>query len=166
VSTANLPNARRWGWSLAAVVVLLDQLTKIWVLSRFDVAERVSVLPFFDLIRLHNTGAAFSFMAGGDGSQRWFLLAVAVVAVFLIHRWLRQTNRLTCISLGLILGGAIGNAIDRAWFGSVTDFLLVYYQGWFFPAFNLADCAITLGAGGMILDSFQEWRRERITHRT
>lgn len=156
---------RRLGWSIALVVILLDQLTKILVLAEFSIGQRIGVLPFFDLVRVHNYGAAFSFLAGGDGTQRWFLLAVAVIAVALIHRWLAKAEPLVGWSLGLILGGAIGNAIDRAWHGSVTDFLLVYYQDWYFPAFNLADCAITIGAIGMILDSILEWRRERTNHR-
>ena len=162
----NLPNARRLGWAIAIAIVLLDQLSKGWVLEAFQIGERLNVLPVFDLVRVHNYGAAFSFLASGDGSQRWFLLVVALVASVLIHRWMAGANRLTLIALALILGGAIGNAIDRALLGSVTDFLLFYYQRWYFPAFNLADCAITLGAVGMILDSILEWRRERITHRT
>ena len=157
---------RRQGWTLALVILILDQLSKMWVLSAFQVGERFNLLPVFDLVRVHNFGAAFSFLASGDGSQRWFLLGVAVVAVGLIHHWLRESNALAGLSLGCILGGAVGNAVDRAWHGSVTDFLLVYYQDWYFPAFNLADCAITIGAVGMILDSILEWRRERTHHRT
>ena len=94
-------------------------------------------------------------------AQRWIFLAIALRAVFMIHRWLKAARPFVAISLGLILGGALGNGIDRAWQGAVTDFLLVYYQDWYFPAFNLADCAITLGAVGMIIDAFQEFRRER-----
>lgn len=121
-----MTRAVRLGWTVALIIVALDQITKIWVLQVFEIGQRVSLLPVFDLVRVHNYGAAFSFLAGGDGSQRWFLLAVAVVAVVLIHRWLRTAGPLAMWSLALILGGAIGNAIDRAVLGSVTDFLLVY----------------------------------------
>ena len=156
----------RLGWAIALFVLVLDQATKYFVLSVLDTYERVNVLPVLDWVLLHNYGAAFSFLADFDGGQRWFLLAVAVVAVVLIHRWLAKSSVLVAIFLGLILGGAIGNGLDRALLGSVTDFILVYYQDWYYPAFNIADIGITLGAIGILFDGFQEWRRERANNRT
>ena len=149
------------GWWIAVVVLILDQASKFAILATFETYERLNLLPVFDLVLVFNTGAAFSFLAEFGGAQRWIFLAIALLAVFMIHRWLKAARPFVAISLGLILGGALGNGIDRAWQGAVTDFLLVYYQGWYFPAFNLADCAITLGAVGMIIDAFQEFRRER-----
>lgn len=152
-------------WCWAVGLAMLDQAIKYWVLANFETGERLNVLPVFDLILLHNTGAAFSILANFAGGQRWFLLAVTAVAIVMIHRWLREASPIGSIALGLILSGALGNGVDRLVLGSVTDYLLVYYQTWFFPAFNLADIAITLGAGLLIFDSFQEFMRERANRR-
>lgn len=161
------PSGRlKLGWTVALVILLLDQASKYYVLSVLDTYQRVNVLPVLDWVLLHNYGAAFSFLADFDGGQRWFLLAVAVVAVVMIHRWLGKASLWVAIFLGLILGGAIGNALDRAILGSVTDFILVYYRDWYYPAFNIADIGITLGAMGILYDGFQEWRRERANNRT
>lgn len=157
---------RALGWSIAVVVLVLDQATKYFVLATLETYERINVLPVLDWVLLHNYGAAFSFLADFDGSQRWFLLAVAVLAVVMIHRWLGKATVFAAVFLGLILGGAIGNGLDRAILGSVTDFILVYFQDWYYPAFNVADIGITLGAMGLLYDGFQEWRRERTDHRT
>jgi signal peptidase II len=142
-----------------------DQLTKGLAQANFFYGERFAVLPFFDLTLVYNTGAAFSFLAGGSGWQRWFLIAIAVAAIFFIVWMIRthpQEPRLR-FALTLILGGAIGNLIDRVWHGYVIDFLSVYWNQWYFPAFNVADAAITLGAILLIIDEWQRWRRSRKT---
>ena len=147
---------------LAAVVVALDQWTKLTVEGRFAFGERLTVIPgFFDLTLAYNRGAAFSFLAGADGWQRWFFSGIAIVAATFIG-WLlvrHRGERGFSTGLGLILGGAIGNLIDRLLAGQVTDFLLFYRGDWFFPAFNLADSAITVGAVLLIGDELLRMRR-------
>lgn len=148
----------RW-LSLAAVVVVLDQLTKRWVVARLRLHESVDVLPFFRLTLVRNPGAAFSFLAEAGGWQRWLFLGLAVAASCAILVWLWRLDdekALEGAGLSLILGGAIGNFIDRARFGYVIDFLDVYYQHWHWPAFNLADAAITLGVTLLL---WLSWRR-------
>lgn len=139
---------------LAGVIVVLDQLSKLWFNNSLYYAERIQVLPFFDFTLLYNPGAAFSFLADGNGWQRWFFTAIAVVAIGLILNLLyrHSKQKLFCASLSLILGGAAGNVIDRIVFGHVIDFLLFYWDTWYFPAFNIADVAITCGAALLILD--------------
>jgi signal peptidase II len=147
---------------LSLVVILLDQLTKIMVVRNFHFAERKSIVPgFFDLTLAYNKGAAFSFLANADGWQRWFFIAIGVGAS-LFMMWLLARHagqRLFCLALALILGGAIGNVIDRIRIGKVVDFLLAYYQQAYFPAFNVADAAITCGAMLLILDELLRVRR-------
>ncbi len=148
----------RW-LGLAAVVVVLDQLTKRWVVARLRLHESVDVLPFFRLTHVRNPGAAFSFLAEAGGWQRWLFLGLAVAAGYAILVWLWRLDDekvLEGTGLSLILGGAIGNFIDRARFGYVIDFLDVYYQHWHWPAFNLADAAITLGVTLLL---WLSWRR-------
>nr|WP_022947735.1 signal peptidase II [Methylohalobius crimeensis] len=148
----------RW-LALTAVVVCLDQLTKLWVTAILRLHESIEILPFFRLTRVHNTGAAFSFLAGAGGWQRWFFLGLAVAAsiVILIWMWrLKDDERIQAAGLALILGGALGNFIDRAWHGYVIDFLDVYYRHWHWPAFNLADAAITVGVALLL---WHGWRR-------
>ena len=151
------------GWLLLAVlIILLDQLSKALVVRAFALGERkVIVRDWFDLTLAYNKGAAFSFLAGADGWQRWFFIALGLVAgtfiVFLLVRHAGQ--RLFSLALALILGGAIGNVIDRVWRGQVVDFLLAYHGQWYFPAFNVADSAITLGAVLLILDELLRVRR-------
>lgn len=147
---------------LALVVIVLDQISKYAVIERFAYAERLPVIAgFFDLTLLYNPGAAFSFLAGHGGWQRWFFTGIAVVASGVMISLLRSQRGQVLFStaLGLILGGAIGNLIDRLVLGHVTDFLLFYWGGWSFPAFNLADCAITLGAILLILSEVLPWMR-------
>lgn len=153
-----------WGWLTGALsIIALDQLTKIWFDSHLHYAERWNVLPFFDFTLLYNTGAAFSFLAGGQGWQRWLFTGIAVAAIILIIYLLRRHagQRLFCVSLMLILGGAAGNLIDRIIYGHVIDFLLFYWKGCFFPAFNIADIAITCGAVLLVLDEILRVRRAR-----
>jgi signal peptidase II len=153
------------GWlAWALVLVLLDQATKAWISGALGYGQRIAVLPpVFDLTLLHNTGAAFSFLAGGGGAQRWLFTGIAAAAAVLILRWLytHATERLLCAALASILGGAVGNAIDRLQHGHVVDFLLFYWRDWYFPAFNLADVAITCGAVLLILDEILRARRAR-----
>ncbi len=149
-----------WRWlALAAVVVALDQASKALVLERFRPGEELPVTAFFSLVLAFNTGAAFSFLAGAGGWQRWLFAAIAIVAVAVIGALLRRGgDRVYCLGLALILGGALGNLIDRLALGKVVDFLLFHYAGWFYPAFNVADSAITVGAALLILDSFRQRR--------
>ena len=145
---------------LALVVIVLDQISKYAIIGRFAYAERLPVIDgFFDLTLLYNPGAAFSFLAGHSGWQRWFFAGIAVVASVVLISLLRSQRGQPMFStaLGLILGGAIGNLVDRLVLGHVTDFLLFYQGSWAFPAFNLADCAITLGAALLILSEVLPW---------
>ncbi|WP_322994762.1 signal peptidase II [Castellaniella sp.] len=152
------------GWLLiASLLILLDQATKAWVLDSLTYAQRIPVLPVFDLTLLYNTGAAFSFLADGDGTQRWLFTGIAGVVSLVILRWLytQAGQRLLGASLACILGGALGNALDRLLHGHVVDFLLFYWRDWYFPAFNVADIAITCGAVLLILDEILRSRRTR-----
>ena len=140
--------------AIAAAVVVLDQATKAIVQSALAPGERVPVIPFLDLVLVFNTGAAFSFLADASGWQRGFFVAVALGASALIVHLLRRHSeeRLFCTGLGLILGGAIGNLWDRIVLGHVVDFVLLHAHGYHFPAFNVADSAITVGAALLIWD--------------
>jgi signal peptidase II len=142
-------------WLAAAAVILAaDQATKALVQSSLAPGERIPVIPFADLVLVFNTGAAFSFLAGAGGWQRGFFIAVACAAIALIA-WLlvrHPGERLFCAGLALILGGAVGNLWDRIQLGHVVDFVLLHAGGWHFPAFNVADSAITVGAGLLILE--------------
>lgn len=157
---ASLPRRLMPWLSLSAVVILADQLSKIAVRDSIALAARVHILPFFDLTLIYNRGAAFSFLNSESGWQRWFFTALGLIAALFIIFLLAKhgTQRLFAFGLALILGGALGNVIDRIAYGHVVDFLLFYYRDWFFPAFNLADSAITVGA---ILLAFDELRRVR-----
>lgn len=145
-------------WLLVSLAVIaVDQYTKRLVTDRFELFERLAVMPSFDLVRLHNTGAAFSFLANASGWQNWFFTAVAVVVSAILLWWFfRQPPGRVVVPLGLVLvlGGAIGNLIDRVQHGYVVDFFLFYYDRWSFPAFNVADAAITLGVGLLLFDGF------------
>ena len=147
-----------WLW-LAALVLVLDQLTKLAVIDRLVAyVDVVTVTRFFNLVHVHNTGAAFSLFADQPGWQRSFFVAVAAIASLVILYLLRKTQgrRSFSIALALILGGAIGNVIDRILYGHVIDFLDVHAAGWHWPAFNVADSAITLGAAMLILDGLRK----------
>ena len=149
---------------LSAVVIVLDQVTKIWVESALHYREVVEVIPFFNLTLAYNPGAAFSFLADQPGWQRWFLSALAIVVSLVLVVWikkLRQEEYSLGYPLALILGGAVGNVIDRIAYGHVIDFLDVYYKNQHWPAFNIADSAICVGAVLMIWLSFKEARTEK-----
>ena len=151
----------RWLW-LAAAVIVLDLATKYAASAWLSYARPVEVLPFFNLTLLHNTGAAFSFLAGHPGWQRWFFALIAIGASIGLTIWLRRLKAhevLLAPSLALIIGGALGNLYDRLVHGYVVDFLSFHAAGWYFPAFNVADIGITLGAAGLILESIRDARR-------
>jgi len=148
-----------WNWlALSAVVIVLDQLTKLWVSQALGAHEVIPLTPFFNLVLAHNAGAAFSFLAGAGGWQRGFFIGIAAVAALVIVYLLRKHHgeKLFSLALALILGGALGNLIDRIQFGHVVDFLDFYVQGYHWPAFNVADMAITGGAGLLIWDSLKK----------
>jgi len=133
---------------LTLLVILLDQWSKFSILAHFSYAQSEAVLPFFNLVRVHNTGVAFSFLASDAGWQRWFFTTLGVGATVLMYRliYLNKDQPLFCWALALISWGALGNVLDRLLHGYVVDFLDFYWQNWHFAAFNLADAAITLGA--------------------
>lgn len=143
---------------LALLVVVLDQLSKVVVSSWLQLYESVAVLPFFNFTLLHNPGAAFSFLADAGGWQRWFFTAIALFVSVVITVWLRRLpaeEKWQAAALALILGGALGNVIDRLRFGYVVDFLDFYYQQWHWPAFNIADSAITVGVAILLWVTFR-----------
>jgi signal peptidase II len=151
--------SRNWvPWlAVSAAVILADRVTKAGILAAFRPGEQLVVTPFFSLTLAFNPGAAFSFLAGADGWQRWLFTGIAIAASAVIVWLLRRGgNALYCLGLALILGGALGNLWDRLAIGMVVDFLLFHYAGWAYPAFNVADSAITCGAGLLIFDSFRK----------
>jgi signal peptidase II len=160
-----MPESMRW-FGLSAVVIVFDYLTKVAVLESFAPGESRALAPFFNLVLVFNKGAAFSFLAGAQGWQTPFFAAVALVASVVIS-FLIVKNRnktLFCTGLALILGGALGNLYDRVAYGQVVDFLDFHAAGWHWPAFNVADSAITVGAGILIVESFlhrDEDKREK-----
>ncbi len=146
---------------LSLFIILVDQATKLWVVAVFQLYERLTLLPILEFTRLHNTGAAFSFLAEEDGWQRWFFVVLAAIVSIGITGWLRKLDPrqqpLLCLGLACILGGALGNVIDRLLHGHVVDFIHFHWgERWWFPAFNVADISITAGAGLLMLDAFIE----------
>lgn len=160
VKLERMPKFAPW-YALAVLVVALDQLTKYWVSAGFDYGEARAVTGFFNLVLTHNKGAAFSFLAAASGWQRGFFIGIALVAIVVIGVLLARHSggKLFCLALALILGGAIGNVIDRIALGYVVDFLDFHFVGWHWPAFNLADSAITVGAVLLVADSFRPGAR-------
>jgi signal peptidase II len=149
---------------LIVVVIALDQLTKLAITRVFTYGERTEVVRgFFDLTLVFNKGAAFSFLSNGSGWQRWFFTAIGIAAaVFIVFMLARHASqRLFSLALSLIAGGALGNVVDRVLHGHVVDFLLFYHREWSFPAFNVADSAITVGAVFLVLDELMRVRRGR-----
>ncbi len=146
----------KWLW-LSLLVLLLDQASKLTVDASMQLFESIPLLQFFSLTYVHNTGAAFSLLSQAGGWQRWLFAGLALVMSGMIVIWLMRLKKhenLMAAALSLVLGGAIGNLIDRVVYGYVIDFLDVYYQGWHWPAFNIADSAICIGVGLMLLDGF------------
>lgn len=151
----------RWLW-LSLLVVLLDQITKQLVESNFLVFEVMPLLPNINLTLVYNEGAAFSFLSDQEGWQRWLFVLIGIIVSLVLVVWvsrLSSDQRLSAIALCLVVGGALGNVIDRLLLGHVVDFIDVYYQSWHWPAFNVADSAITLGVIMMLVDAIREERR-------
>jgi len=146
----------KWLW-LSVLAIVLDQGSKLTVDNLMQLYQSIPVLPYFNLTYVHNTGAAFSFLSEAGGWQRWFFAGLAVLISTGITVWLaklKPQETLLAIALALVLGGAVGNLIDRLAYGYVIDFIDVYYENWHWPAFNIADSAITLGVVLMIAESF------------
>ncbi|WP_302173204.1 signal peptidase II [uncultured Hydrogenophaga sp.] len=160
-----------WPWlGLALAIFLADQFTKVLILGYYQLGDSTRITSFFNVVRVHNTGAAFSFLAGAGGWQRWFFTAVGVAATIFIVWMLRSHpgQRLFAFALSCILGGAVGNVIDRLVHGYVVDwldfhfdFLAPLFRGGHFPSFNIADVGITIGAMALILDEILRVRRGR-----
>ena len=148
---------------IAAIVILADQLTKALILRSFDLSDSHTVNAYFNIVRWHNTGAAFSFLNSASGWQRWFFVGLGAAAALFIVWMLRSHGgqRLFGWALALILGGAIGNVIDRLVHGYVVDFIQVHYGNAYFPSFNVADSAITVGAVLLVLDELRRVRRSK-----
>ena len=150
-----MPKPFRW-FGLSAAVIVLDYLTKVALLANFAPGESRAIAPFFNLVLVFNKGAAFSFLAAAQGWQTLFFATIAVVASIIISLLIvrNQDKSVFCLGLALILGGALGNLYDRLVYGKVVDFLDFHAVGWHWPAFNVADSAITVGAGILIVESF------------
>jgi signal peptidase II len=148
---------------LALIILAVDQFTKLLILGAYRLGDSTYVASFFNIVRAHNTGAAFSFLSDASGWQRWLFTAIGIGATIFIVWMLRSHagQRLFSFALACILGGAVGNVIDRLLYGYVVDFLQFHWRGWYFPAFNVADSAITVGAIGLILDELLRVRRSR-----
>ncbi len=150
----------KWLW-LAAAVFAADRVTKILIVATFARGDELPITGFMSLVLAYNSGAAFSFLAGQPGWQRWFFTGIAIIAsAFLVYMLKRGGSRTLCAGFALILGGALGNLWDRIAIGKVVDFLLFHYAGWSWPAFNVADSAITVGAAFLIIDSFRQKRTD------
>ena len=148
---------------LAFIILIADQFTKVLILGYYQLGDSTFVTSFFNVVRVHNSGAAFSFLAGAGGWQRWFFMVIGIVAAIVILWMLKNHGgqKLFAFALACILGGAIGNVIDRVMYGYVVDFLDFHVAGWHFPAFNVADAAISIGAACLILDELLRVRRSR-----
>ena len=154
--------SKAWRWfALAAAVVIADQITKAIVLARFALGERVEVTGFFNMVLVYNKGAAFSFLSDAPGWQTPALIGFALIAIAIVGTFIVRSpdRRMLCTGLALILGGALGNLIDRFRFGQVVDFLDFHAAGWHWPAFNVADSGITVGAVLLILEGFVHHER-------
>ena len=154
----------RWLW-ISLLVIVVDQLSKLWIERTMSLGDSFVVLPILDIVRAHNTGAAFSFLADAGGWQRWAFTLLAVGVSIALVLWMRKlalaTQGLLAFGLTLIVGGAIGNVIDRVEHGYVVDFVHAHWGPHYFPAFNVADAAISIGAVLVILDSLLEGRARR-----
>ncbi len=147
----------KWLW-LSLLALILDQISKLAIVGSMELYQSIPVIPFVNLTYVHNTGAAFSFLSEAGGWQRWFFASLAAVISVVITIWiarLKQHETLLAVALALVLGGAIGNLIDRLAYGYVIDFIDIYVDSWHWPAFNIADSAITIGVVLMLVDSFE-----------
>lgn len=144
----------KWLW-LSVVVIVLDQITKVAAEAMLVYREPIAVLPFFNLLLSYNPGAAFSFLSDAGGWQRWFFVLLASIVSVIVSIWMHRlpaTQRWTAAALALVVGGALGNVIDRLVYGHVIDFLDFYVGQWHWPTFNIADSAITVGVAVLIID--------------
>lgn len=149
--------------ALALLILIADQLTKVLILGYYRLGDSTYVAPFFNIVRAHNTGAAFSFLASASGWQRWLFTGIGIAATLFILWMLRSHagQKLFAFALACILGGAVGNVIDRMMHGYVVDFLQFHWGGWYFPAFNVADTGITIGAVLLVVDELLRVRKAR-----
>jgi len=157
--------ASNWLW-LSFFVVLIDQVTKAFVIGMVKMQDAIALLPILDVVYLENEGAAFSMLAGASGWQRWFFIGLALGVSIILMIWLRHIRHeqtILAVGLALILGGAFGNVIDRVWHGFVVDFIFFHWRRWYFPAFNIADAAISVGAACLLLDAFRESGHKKAT---
>jgi len=153
----------KWLW-LSALIIVLDQLTKVVMSNWLDLYQTVAVMPYFNFTLAHNSGAAFSFLAGAGGWQRWFFIVLAVTVSTALVIWLsrlKAQEKVEAVAITLIIGGAIGNVLDRFLYGYVIDFIDVYVGSYHWPAFNIADAAICIGAVLLILDSFKKTAEQK-----
>ena len=153
-----------WLW-VTVVLLILDQVTKYVVSTQMQLYQSIELLPVFNLTYVHNYGAAFSFLSEAGGWQRWFFSIIAISISILLTYWLKKLpakNLVLCGSYSLVLAGALGNLYDRLTYGYVIDFIHVYYDTWHFPAFNIADSAICIGAGLLLLDAFRDQKSEDV----
>lgn len=161
-TTFGTTSASLFPWlGLALILLIADQFTKVLILGYYQHGDATYVTTFFNIVRVHNSGAAFSFLASASGWQRWFFTAIGIAAAIFIVWMLKSHSgqKLFSFALACILGGAVGNVIDRLLHGYVVDFLDFHYAGWHFPAFNIADAAITVGAVCLILDELLRVKR-------
>jgi len=153
----------RWLWISAAIVVL-DQYSKVLVDSALELHRSIELLPSLAIRKIYNSGAAFSFLSDASGWQRWFFITLALLVVAVLTAWLyrlQKNQRRMALALSLVLGGAVGNLIDRVFYGHVIDFIDVYYASWHWPTFNIADSAITIGAALLLLDALTVYKKDR-----
>ncbi len=152
----------KWLW-VSVLVVVLDQAAKFLASGMLILHDPVAVLPFFNLTLMHNPGAAFSFLADASGWQRWFFTVLAAIVSIVLVVWLRRLppqEKWMAAALALVLGGAVGNLIDRLMYGYVVDFIELYYKDWYYPAFNIADAAITVGAVMLVVDTLRSKEKQ------
>lgn len=153
-----------WLW-VTVVLLVLDQVTKYVVSTQMQLYQSIELLPVFNFTYVHNYGAAFSFLSEAGGWQRWFFSIIAISISVLLTYWLKKLpakNLVLCGAYSLVLAGALGNLYDRLTYGYVIDFIHVYYDTWHFPAFNIADSAICIGAGLLLLDAFRDQKSEDV----
>lgn len=156
-----MPNLYKW-FGISAVVIALDLYSKHVIQAAFVYGEQLKITSFFDLVHYHNEGSAFGFLNDAGGWQKWFFTAISIVAVVVITYLIKKnsTQKLFCLGLALVLGGAIGNLYDRITLGYVVDFLNFHINNYYWPAFNVADSAICIGVGLLLLDSFKSPKTE------
>ncbi len=163
VQASSQESSSKWYLLLALGVLIADQITKWWAQMSLPMAQAIKVTDFLNWFLIYNPGAAFSFLSQADGWQRWFFTVIGIVAAVVII-WLLQKNthdRPFCLALSLILGGAIGNVLDRLLYGAVVDFIDVHYDSWHWPAFNIADSAISIGATLIVINEIRRAIKDR-----